>query len=131
MLGFLIRSPNGSYKEIALKVVETFQEPVIHKNVPVFIDISSGMACLPLHGKDPGLVLRKAMMAANASSDLGEDLVEYDMSSEDLGQESTSIIGWLSIALENNQFLLHYQPIINLSIWRCDRYGSFDPLAAS
>ena len=37
------------------------------------------------------------------------------MSSEDLGQESTSIIGWLSIALENNQFLLHYQPIINLS----------------
>ena len=37
------------------------------------------------------------------------------MSSDDLGQETTSIIGWLSIALENNQFLLHYQPIINLS----------------
>ena len=30
-------------------------------------------------------------------------------------RKKTSIIGWLSIALENRQFLLHYQPIIELS----------------
>ena len=115
MLGFLVPSPNGSYKERAQNLLDTLREPVIHKNVPVFIDASSGLACFPLHGNDPGLVLRKAMMATNSSQASGEDLVEYDLSSEDLGQETTSIIGWLSIALENNQFLLQYQPIIDLS----------------
>ena len=71
MLGFLIRTSNGSYTEKAQEVVEIFKEPLVYKNVPVFIDVSSGMACIPTHGKDPGLVLRKAMIAANASSDSG------------------------------------------------------------
>ena len=54
MLGFLIETANGSYLETARdSITNFFQEPVTYKNVPVFIDVSSGLACYPAAWKGP------------------------------------------------------------------------------
>lgn len=80
-----------------------------------FITYSVGVALYPDNGKDYITLLRHADAAQSIAKSKGKDqIVIFDDEMVTMIKQQTELLNYLRHAIANEEFSLHYQPIINL-----------------
>lgn len=80
-----------------------------------FITYSVGVALYPDNGKDYITLLRHADAAQSIAKSKGKDqIVIFDDEMVTMIKQQTELLNYLRHAITNEEFSLHYQPIINL-----------------
>ena len=106
---------NADLFQIAKKMLAAVSLPIEADGRELHLTASIGIALYPEHGKDPETLLSKADMAMHSAKNLGGNrhqmFVEH-MSEEVQQQVQMEDEMWR--ALENNEFVLHYQPVVDL-----------------
>jgi len=101
--------------KLAKSVIQCFNEPFDADQQPVRISTSIGISCFPVHGHDLHELVRKADVAMYQAKTLGKGYCLYD---SELDHHSTLLLSLshdLDQGIRNNEFLLHYQPKVDLS----------------
>lgn len=94
--------------------IKSPRESILLEDIPVFIDLSIGSAYFPQHCENSFKLLRKAVIAAQTAHKRGVVYSNYDHTFDSDSKENIALIGNVPKALEEHQFVLHYQPIIDL-----------------
>jgi len=114
----IILSNLGAEEDASLvshKIMSSLVLPVVINGSEIFLSVSIGISLYPADGKDADNLIRDANAAVRRAKELGRNNAQFYKSEmnarakERLGLESS-----LRRALDNNEFLLHYQPKISL-----------------
>jgi diguanylate cyclase (GGDEF)-like protein len=106
---------NADLFQIAKKMLGAVALPINADGRELHLTASVGIALFPEHGTDAETLLRKADMAMHSAKNLGgnrHQLFVEHMSEEVQQQVRMEDDMWR--ALENNEFVLHYQPVVDL-----------------
>ncbi len=109
---------------LARKIIRLFQRPFDIDGQEIHASTSIGIALAPQHGRDPETLLRYADIAMYQSKTLGRN--QYSLFDAELENSEQSLINFeneLREAITGDQFVLHYQPIIDLRNprnWACE-----------
>lgn len=98
------------------KILQVFTEPFLLDGHEVFASASMGITMFPLDGEDVATLLRNADVAMYQAKSEGRGSVRYY--TRDLNtrmRENLLLQTYLRRALEKGQFLLHYQPQIDMA----------------
>lgn len=107
-----------SSEQIAKKILNALNEPMIFNHESILISANLGIVLFPKHGADLETLFKHADMAMYEAkhSDEGFCLFSNEISTKKRIQMQLS--SELEQAVADGQFLLHYQPIINLKTRR-------------
>jgi diguanylate cyclase (GGDEF)-like protein/PAS domain S-box-containing protein len=101
---------------VAQKLMEALGQPCILDGREVFVTASAGITLFPADSEDPDTLLKYADAAMYRAKELGRGNYQFyrsEMNARSL--ERMSLEGHLRRALERDEFLLHYQPKIDLT----------------
>jgi diguanylate cyclase (GGDEF)-like protein len=104
----------GTAAEFADSVVRAISQPFVLNSKQVFTSVSVGIAFGSLNYDEPEEILRDADIAMYSAKDHGKEYVVFD---EKMRKRAVSLLELetdLRYAVENNEFELHYQPIVDL-----------------
>ena len=108
--------PDGSVAvRIAQRLLEEMEQPLSVE--PNLLDVSAsvGIALFPQHSDDVETLLRRADVAMYAAKDAGSGVYEvYDPSFDQYSPSRLTLIGQVRPAIENDEFVVHYQPKVRL-----------------
>ena len=106
---------NADLFQIAKKMLAAVSLPIEAEGRELHLTASIGIALYPEHGKDAETLLSKADMAMHSAKNLGGN--RHQMFVEHMSQEVQQQVQMedeMWRALENNEFVLHYQPVVDL-----------------
>jgi diguanylate cyclase (GGDEF)-like protein len=111
---------NATYRaEIAVvgeRVRQSLGEPLVIGGVRIAMTVSIGAAVLGEHGTEFAVVLRRAGAALSAAKEHGQASLEiYDPELEADDASRLALVAELREALTDDQLLVHYQPLVDLS----------------
>jgi diguanylate cyclase (GGDEF)-like protein len=108
--------PDGSMAvRIAQRLLEEMEQPIAVEGLLLDVSASIGIALFPHHSDDVETLLRRADMAMYAAKDAGSGVYElYDPSFDQYSPSRLTLIGQVRPAIENEEFVLHYQPKVHL-----------------
>ncbi|WLR54447.1 EAL domain-containing protein [Mesobacillus subterraneus] len=124
---------------VARKILETLEEPFVIDGSDIFITTSIGMSFYPDDGAEVDMLLSKADVAMYQAKKQGRNNFQgYDVMLDKTAFEKLQIENELRKALERKEFVLLYQPIINLFTnevtgaealirWKNERMGFVTP----
>lgn len=101
---------------VAKRLLEAIRLPFSIEGQEVFVTASIGIAIYPLDGQDTDTLTKNASVATEFSKKQGRD--NYQFYSEEINKqdrERLSIETELRRAIEQNEFVLHYQPKLSVS----------------
>ncbi|RXJ02790.1 EAL domain-containing protein [Anaerobacillus alkaliphilus] len=105
---------NEQVNAVTSKIINAFSQPFDLKGNEVFIKPSIGISVFPEDGEDVDTLIKNADTAMYKSKELqGNNFQFYNASMEKSNLRSAKVENGLHKALENNEFVLHYQPQIN------------------
>ncbi|MDB5855298.1 MAG: hypothetical protein JWR22_3339 [Herminiimonas sp.] len=114
----------GGVDEVALtaviqKVIAAISHPVTIEGHEFVQTCSVGVAVCPMDGRDPDTLLKHANIARYRAKELGGNRFQfYTPSMNERTLERLRIEGDLRSALARDEFVLHYQPQVNLKSGR-------------
>ena len=110
-----VDSSEGFCHSIAETVYDELQTPFEISNIPVFINVSIGIAINELNSLSPSYFLQKGIMAAQIASE--RELKYWVYSKEEFVnvRDSQALLGDVTAGMEHHEFDLHYQPIVELA----------------
>ena len=96
------------------KILETIRQPLKLENRTLHIGISLGIVLFPEHGDSAEKLMRRADVAMYSAKRGRSGFSIYD-AKQDIESEKLGFLqNDLQVAIEQNQFVLHYQPKIDL-----------------
>lgn len=103
-------------KDIAQKIIDKLAEPFALRNQTVHISASLGITLYPADATDIESMMRNADQAMYVAKGEGRNRYSYfTISLQQAAQKRMHLTNDLRNALAENQFLLYFQPIIDLS----------------
>ncbi|MCM3574575.1 MULTISPECIES: EAL domain-containing protein [Mesobacillus] len=124
---------------VARNILKTLEEPFVIDGTDIFITTSIGMSFYPDDGEKVDMLLSKADVAMYQAKKQGRNNYQiYDVMLDRKALEKLQIENELRKALDRDEFVLHYQPIVNLCSneikgaealirWQNDRIGFVSP----
>ncbi len=101
--------------EIAKKILEGLKSPFKIENQTIHVNINIGIATYPQDGTDAETLLKNADVALSQAQQLGNSNYQYyDPTFSSQAHKLLTLENLLHLALERNEFILHYQPIVNV-----------------
>jgi diguanylate cyclase (GGDEF)-like protein/PAS domain S-box-containing protein len=101
--------------KVAQRFLESLAKPFMLDGHEVFVSASIGIALYPLDGEDIDSLLKNADVAMYHAKDVGKNNYQYYRQSMNVAAvERLSLEGSLRKALERNEFLLYYQPQMDI-----------------
>ncbi len=98
---------------MAAKLLERLAQPLEVGDLHLFAGASIGITLFPQHGDDPAVLLRKADTAMYRAKEAGRGRFQiYDAEMSDQSRERFVIETALRIGIQEEQLVLHYQPIV-------------------
>jgi EAL domain-containing protein (putative c-di-GMP-specific phosphodiesterase class I) len=115
------------------------KQPFEIKGMDIYVDVTLGISLFPMHGSTSSVLLRKAKIASHIASEKHLPYFIYEHETASRMEASQKLLGNVPTALAENQFQLHYQPIVRLSDghivgleslirWQHPDMGSIPPL---
>jgi diguanylate cyclase (GGDEF)-like protein len=116
---FTLLLPKINSKEessaIAQKILDVLKVPFSLGNKPIYINSHIGIAVYPEHGKNTDTILKNADTALSQAQKFGSNNYQYyDSNLSSQTHKLLTIENLLHSALEQDEFLLYYQPIVNI-----------------
>jgi len=100
---------------IVQRVMDSVARPIMLGSTEFFVTCSIGVAVYPLHDAPPGSLIEHADIAMYRAKKLGRNNFQfYTPAMNEEALERVQIEGALRNALERNEFVLHYQPQVDL-----------------
>lgn len=100
---------------VAEKIVEHFRQPFMVSGVELYISASIGITLYPFDDTDTQGLLRNADVAMYRAKAKGRNTYEFYTAEMTVQvQEQLALEGALRRALERNEFVLEYQPVVNV-----------------
>ena len=104
---------------VVQRVMETVARPVTIEGHELFLSCSAGIAVYPADGDDPDALVENADLAMYRAKELGRNNFQfYTPAMNARAQERLQIEGALRAALDRAEFLLVYQPQVDLCTGR-------------
>ncbi len=100
--------------KIADKIINIFKAPFTVRDQEIYISVSAGVAVYPYDGEDADTLIRNADIAMYQAKSKGKG--QYCLCTEDMKEEvrlKHELSNKLYRAIENNELLLHYQPMVS------------------
>jgi len=111
----IVNGPELSVVRYAKQIQSEFKKPFIVDNQEVFISSRMGLALYPVDGSDWETLYRHAEMALDNAKQVGTNTYRFFLPTMDLMTiERVTLEQDLHRALQNNDFILHYQPQVDL-----------------
>jgi diguanylate cyclase (GGDEF)-like protein len=105
---------DGDVMSVAEKILAVVRQPMRLQGREVVVSASLGISRFPSDGRDPEDLLKKADVAMYRAKERGGDSYQlYAPSMDTHALERLSLENDLRKALANNEFVLHYQPILD------------------
>ncbi|MFZ5555513.1 MAG: EAL domain-containing protein [Pseudomonadota bacterium] len=107
-----LRGPADA-EAVVRKFVDALREPFVVADQALVVTASIGITFYPDDGRDLGTLIKHADIAMYAAKDAGRNSHEFfraDMVTH--ASEGLSLEGRLRRALERDEFILHYQPLV-------------------
>jgi anthranilate phosphoribosyltransferase len=105
----------GVMTQLANRIIERMSKPIQIGDVSIFVNVSLGIASYPAHGADTDQLIRNTIAALNEAEQV--DGMAFRLFTPHM-LETVQQLQWLDhnlhLALESNQFELHYQPKVSL-----------------
>jgi diguanylate cyclase len=98
---------------VARKLQAALEEPFTIDGLTLDVEASIGLALYPDHGNDSDELLQRADIAMYAAKDTHAELVLFDPKLDQHSPRRLALLGELRRAIEHQQLVLHYQPIID------------------
>ncbi|NVE01584.1 EAL domain-containing protein [Massilia sp. BJB1822] len=101
------------------RVLEALAAPLLLDEAEIFLSGSAGIAVYPADSADPGILMERADIAMYRAKEMGGNNYQFYTAAlnEQLG-ERLLIEGALRQALERREFVLHYQPQVDIASGR-------------
>ena len=126
-------------QRVADAIYDELKIPFEINRVPVFINISTGIAIDKVSQICPTYLVQKATVAAQIASEKEIKAWKYHLEEFDSARTSQVLLGDVLWGLEQHEFSLHYQPIVHLKDreiksveallrWKHHEYGMIPPL---
>lgn len=124
---------------VASEIIGLFSIPFHFDNEEILTTASMGIAIYPYHGEDHATLLKNADIAMYSTKDQPGNTYQYYSSELNEGFNRTiNLIKGLKSAIEQEQFILYYQPQVNLKTglldgvealirWEHPEYGLIPP----
>ncbi len=102
-------------EEAARRLLDVMQMPFELEGRELYVTASIGVVLFPLHGEDPQTLVRNADIAMYRAKESGRNTYEVYSALLDLGMvQRLSMESDLHRALQREELVLHYQPIVNV-----------------
>jgi diguanylate cyclase (GGDEF)-like protein len=106
----------GDVASVAARLVETLKEVVMVQDTEIYVGGSVGVALYPQDGKDVDTLMMNADTAMYRAKAEGRGGVQfYDRSMNARALDNLHLEARLRRALERNEFVLHYQPRVDVA----------------
>ncbi|HEX5337517.1 MAG TPA: EAL domain-containing protein, partial [Gallionella sp.] len=120
---FIVLLPNlremGAISGIASHIVDVFNEPFEIENYSINTTFSIGISLYPEDSREFDTLLKNADTALYQAKDSGRDTYRFFSQKMNLdAQEQLHLQGQLRNAVRNQEFLLHYQPQVDIATGR-------------
>jgi diguanylate cyclase (GGDEF)-like protein len=99
---------------VATKIHKALERPFYVRGLALDIDASVGIALFPSHGKDIHTLVRRADVAMYVAKSSGLDRQIYNEEIDTNTPDKLGLGGDLRNAIERNELILNYQPILSL-----------------
>ena len=102
--------------KIAQKILDSFKQPITIDEREFVVTSSIGISVYPIDGADSETLIRNADTAMYRAKDLGRNTYQFyaaTMNSKAL--EALEVENGLRRALSNNEFVLYYQPLVDVA----------------
>lgn len=110
-----ITDENVDCEDIVAILLDKLSKPFMIGNIPIFVDMSLGVAISPEHGKNSDALVRRSKIASHLAHDSGRPYQIYDIFEDRSSRDSTRLVSYIPLALEEKQFLLNFQPVVDLN----------------
>jgi len=105
---------NEKAGRIARKILESFKKPILINGSELFITISIGIVICPYHSRQAGDLVKFSDIAMYQAKRQRNNFQFYSSEMTQKVVERNDIESSLRHALQNDEFVLYYQPQINL-----------------
>ncbi|HEY3730063.1 MAG TPA: EAL domain-containing protein [Steroidobacteraceae bacterium] len=102
------------------EVANFFVEPFLIEGHEIRPSIRCGVACFPMDGQSADTVVQNAEAALNHAKESDEHYAVYGLLDRALGSDRIAFESRLAGALDRREFVLHYQPKVNLASGRIE-----------
>lgn len=100
---------------VAEDVIRAFEVPFLVDDYELYITASIGIAYYPQDGTDAETLMKHADIAMYLAKDSGKNnFAVYRAAKSSIGMEQLTLESSIRKALQNNEFVLHYQPQIEV-----------------
>ncbi len=104
---------------VAQKVLEAVRHPAIVDEHELYVSTSVGIAMFPDDGEDAETLLKNADRAMYRAKELGRDNFQYSTPAAfEIAEGRLAMERRLRRALEREEFVLHYQPMVEIATGR-------------
>lgn len=117
---FMILLPEIAYAEdsaiVAKKIFTSIDVPFVHEKHELFMTFSIGVSVFPDDGNDATVLIKNSYTAMQRAKELGKNI--YKFYSQDMNERAFKrmmMVNNLRLALRREEFLLHFQPQIDLN----------------
>ncbi|MBZ0113902.1 MAG: bifunctional diguanylate cyclase/phosphodiesterase [Thermoanaerobaculia bacterium] len=100
-------------ESLATQLVQCVSQPIEVEGVSIFVDTVVGVAIAPDHGTNPVALLQIARIAARQAAERGRR-VWVHQTGETTKKDALALLARVPQAIAENEFVLHYQPIVRL-----------------
>jgi diguanylate cyclase (GGDEF)-like protein len=105
-------------RQLRTQMTELFAEPFLIQGRQIPVSVRSGIAVCPENGEDAGTLVQNAEAALKAAKASGETMLRHKPGMNSALAERLAVEHRLRAALDQNQFVLHYQPKVSLTTGR-------------
>jgi diguanylate cyclase (GGDEF)-like protein/PAS domain S-box-containing protein len=116
---FAVLAPDAKHPEdvvgTARKILASLEGPFAIADQMVETGASIGIAMYPIHGDDPGTLLRRADVAMYVAKRSGGGYAMYQPEQETQTLRRSGLAGELRRSIPQGELVLHYQPQVTLS----------------
>lgn len=99
---------------IADTITDAFSRPFLYEARDLYLGVGIGIALYPEHGEDVDTLMSRADLAMYGSKHKGIGSMVYQHNINDASEHRLQLASELRRALERDEFVLHYQPKIDL-----------------
>jgi diguanylate cyclase (GGDEF)-like protein len=104
--------------EVATRILSALSEPFALQGLSLEVEASLGVALYPDHGSDVGVLLQRADVAMYVAKVKKSGCEVYATEIDSYSPERLVLLGELRQAIANDELVLHYQPVVDMSTGR-------------